>query len=90
MTVALLGNRVVYVRWLKIGGVKNPGTNEGGEYMIETRGAGGRYQILSKAHYGMLAEILHLGWRTSQSHGELRRVAARRCLQVKTIGGVGP
>ncbi len=32
MIVALLRSGVVCVRWLKIGGVKNPETNEGGEY----------------------------------------------------------
>jgi len=32
MIVALLGSGVICVRWLKIGGVKNPETNEGGEY----------------------------------------------------------
>ena len=34
MIVALLGSGVVCVRWLKIGGVKNPETNEGGEYVF--------------------------------------------------------
>ena len=40
MIVALLGSGVIYVRWLKIGGVKNPETNEGGEYIsIRSPGA---------------------------------------------------